>query len=303
MKWCLPIGFLAFAVLVIAGGDPRSAVPASTRSTPVVRSESRPSAPRMRDSQAGELPAAVAGLSPQDWGLESKRARSLPPLLRWAAAEPEACLTWLQELPQELSSSLCTEIAGSLMAENPELAVQFIDELPPGPLIDEMLRQAAMELATRSPDRALDWATRQPDEANRDLLLSAVHLVMAATDPRRAAAETEAITNRPLRFKVLVEICQRWAQQDLATAADFVRSLPKEAAVPAAIQIASSWPDKDLANGVSWVGGLPEAGRDEVMRTLLSRPSLRDPATLDRLIQSTTAPELVALIRRQATPP
>lgn len=304
MKWCFPIGFVALAVSMIAGHGHRAAsASAPARAVPAARAESRAPVQRTRDGGKGEVPASLAALSPQDWNEQAARARSLPALLRWAAAEPEACLTWLQTLPQEISSSLGTEIAGSLMEGNPELAVRFLDELPPAPLTDEMLRQAAMEMATRDPDRALDWATRQPDEANRDLLLSAVHLVMAATDPRRAAAETQAISSSSIRNKVLVEICQRWAQQDRAKAAEFVRSLPVEAAVPAAIQIASAWPDNDLGGCVSWIGTLPETGRGEVMLTLVSRPTLRDRAALDRLIQSTDRPELASLIRRQADLP
>lgn len=302
MKRLLVSGAVLLAVVLIARHRPlpaRSPMP-DAASGPVPRQGARPELPRPPTGRGAEAPAAVSRTSIADWKDEETRARPLAALLKWSSSEPEACLAWVRTLPEDLSSSLLAEISGSLIAENPEAATRFIEEMTPGPVADAMLRQAAMEYATRSPDQAMEWAMKQPEAENRDLLLSAVLVVMSGSDPRRAADEASHLVGTERRNLVLVEISQRWAQQDLKKASAFVAAQPPEVAIPAAVQIVGRWPGEDLASCVTWISSLPESGRAEVLSALISRPQLQTREKLEELMNSTKDPALVAVIREMA---
>lgn len=186
------------------------------------------------------------------------------------------------------------------MQSQPEEAVRFVEELPTGDTRDAMLKQAAMEYATRSLDEALRWASDQPDAANRDLLLAAVFCVMSQSQPKVAAQQVhEGIRDPDVRDRTLVEISQRWAQQDLKEAAGFVSRQESQVAIPAAIQLTSRWPEADASSCVAWISQLPVEGRGEVLASLLSRPALHQRERLEALMTATQDPFLTGLIRKE----
>lgn len=261
----------------------------------------RPRAPEApRASEHADTPAAVTRVSLQDWRDPETRNKPLAALLHWSAIEPAACLAWVKTLPADLAAILITEIAGGLMQSQPEEAVRFVEELPTGDTRDAMLKQAAMEYATSSLDRAVEWASGQPDAENRDLLLAAVYCVMSQCHPQQAAEQVREVIGDPeVRDRTLVEITQRWAQQDLKEAAAFVTRQEAKVAIPAAFQLTSRWPESDASSCVTWISGLPVVGRSEVLASFISRPCLHQRERLEALMSATRDPLMIGLIQKE----
>ena len=247
-----------------------------------------------------EMVRELSKVPVSQWQDAEARAEIVSLLLRWAARSPADCVIWVRTLPEDIREPVLMEISGSLTAAAPEQALIFANEMVPGPVCDEMIRQLAMEFATRQPDEALAWAHQQTDPTTRDLLLSAVFNVQSGTSPRFAAEGALLIEDRALRDRTLVEISQRWAQQNPTEAAAFVTTLDGPLIVPAAVQLTSLWPPSDAESCLKWIASLPTAdGRKEVLTALLHQSGIHDRQMLDKLMATTTDPAMAEVIRME----
>jgi hypothetical protein len=264
---------LGMAVCAIAGwwflqGD------SSPRPTPVSTGEFGQTArvPTRRGNDAPRLhvpagvphadvayaPPGLAAATESDWENPAQVAKLMAILIHWAAQDPAACSAWLMARPEALRMRLIPEVAGSMVAENPLGAFHLLNELPSTPKSDEMIRQAAMEYATWDPAAALEWANSQNDDSSRELLLSAVYCVQAESQPAAAAAAALKNLQVPAqRDRVVVEILERWVQQDALAAAGFSATLAGATAVAAATAVAGQWVTTDAPACAEWILTLP----------------------------------------------
>lgn len=252
----------------------------------------------------GAMPQGLAEVTPAEWEDPECLADHLPALLRWASSNPSACREWMHLQPMWVQQKLIPEMAGSLMSETPLESFQFLNELPASPRVDEMLRQAAMELATGDPAATVIWAKQQDDENSRELLLSAAYCVQAQTAPEAAAeAALREIHDPVRRERVIVEIAQRWVQQNPRAAAGFVGTLDGSTASDAASAVASQWVASDANACGTWILTLPPLVAKAAFRAFLDFQLLHDPEGLARMAPAVQDPELRRMLDRRLDKP
>ena len=141
-----------------------------------------------------------------------------------------------------------------------------------------------MRLAGSDPDAALEWAATVGSEREIAAANAQIALVLAETDPQRAAellAET-GMVGRELDVAV-VAVLQRWAARAPADAAAWAVLLPTgEARATGMVMIAERWLPLDASAALGWLGAVrDEALRQEVARAmegfiLQQPPEIRD---------------------------
>lgn len=210
------------------------------------------------EADGARIPEALAAASEQDWQSPEKGALLRKVLADWACRDVNACAKWIQGLSQPLADQLARDVAGSLMSESALTSFLLLNELPPEPKNDEMMRQAAMEFATADLDAAKQWAESQPDAAASELLWSAVATVMSQNQPETAmAAALGRLTDPLVRDRVAVEIVQRWMQKDVQAAADYARNMPGDAGLAAARAVSGYWSGISPESCQSWIWSIP----------------------------------------------
>ncbi len=181
-------------------------------------------------------------------------------------------------------------LAWDALELEPEVARQALDELPPGsPGARRLIGHFAMRLADDDVEAAVSWAQDFEDPGERAEAFGRLALVLANEDPERAATlvVTEMPAGRP-RDRAVVQVVQRWAQQDAPAAGDWISSFPAGAARRAGIrELLNYWLPRRPDDAAAWVHqlGTPELV-DEALEVVAELPArsrelfhARDPDT------------------------
>jgi pimeloyl-ACP methyl ester carboxylesterase len=121
-----------------------------------------------------------------------------------------------------------------------------------------------MRLAEQDPDEALAWAASLGTEEEIAAAKGQIALVLAETDPQRAAhlLSESGIAGREFDVAV-VQVLQRWAAQAPPEAAAWAASFPLGAAREAGLNIiVAQWAQADAQAAFAWMSGL----QDETVR-------------------------------------
>ena len=191
-----------------------------------------------------------------DWFEPTKYDQLLSLLLQWAEHQPQAAAAYIEKVPNKLRMSVQQELAGAVMAQSPLIAMTLLTELPQDRIVDQMLRQSAMEYASIEPVNALNWARQQPDEDTQTLLLGGVLCEMANHHPTTAAEGLYELPEGPDQEVVVVEVVQRWAQKNAPEAGAFVAKLLENVAVSAAENLIAAWAAEDPDASLRWAAEL-----------------------------------------------
>lgn len=250
------------------------------------------------ETQPTHAPASLANATEDDWKSPTTAAKLTTTLIHWAAQDPTACRTWILAQSESFKTQHIPDIAGSLIAEHPLDAFHLLNELPPSPLTDQMLRQTAMEIASQNPTAANDWANQQTDPATRDLLLSAVYCVLAENQPATAATNAlKDIQATDQRDQVVVEILARWVQHDAPAAANFANHLTEPLITSAATTITSQWVAKDPNACANWLLTLPSSpARSGAFSTFVNYQIHHDRDQLTLMLPQLTDPALKSIL-------
>ena len=233
-----------------------------------------------------------------DWACPEKGPILRKALANWAIEDVEACAAWLKIQSPVLGESLALDVAGSLIADSALSAFLLLNEFPAGPKMDEMMRQAAMELATADSAAAQQWANSQPDPAASELLWSAVATVMAENTPEDAlSAALEHLTDPIVRDRVTLEIVQRWMQNDVSAAASHTLTLNGAAGRAAAHAVAGYWSRANSEQCESWIASItnPEL-KSSAFSAFVDHRVLVDRVGVERLQAETADPGLRAIL-------
>lgn len=140
----------------------------------------------------------------------------------------------------------------------------FAGLTPGGEAARRLVAHFAMRMADDDPEAALEWARGLEQAEERSDAISRIAVVIATTDPKRAAAlATDEVPEGLMRDRTSVQIVQRWAQTAPADAAQWVATFPEGKARMAALEsLASSWLGADAPAFATWAahqeGQLPE---------------------------------------------
>ncbi len=186
------------------------------------------------------------------------------------------------------------------MKDSALASFQLLNGLSPTPKTDEMLRQAAMQLASANLGAAKDWAKLQTDDATSQLLWSAIATVMGKDDPQLAVnVALEHVQDPGLRDRALVEIIQRWMQVDVSAAAACAVTLDGDAGIAAANAVSGHWSHISPVNCESWIWTIksPEL-KTSAFSAYVDDRILDDRPGMQRLASQLQDPHLLGILQK-----
>jgi len=173
--------------------------------------------------------------------------------------------------PEERANAVAAIVWDSLELD-PKLAADAFQQLTPGAAQRvRLVQHLAMRLAEEDVDAAIKWADalENPDEIS--FAYGKIALVIAETDPERAAnlLSESGIAGR--EFDVaLVQVIQRWAAAKPADAAAWVVLFDAGEARTASMNtVVSLWAKSDAPAAFGWIGSIEnDALREEARQAM-----------------------------------
>ena len=184
-----------------------------------------------------------------------------------ARAERRASFTKAREVasPEQREAAIA-RIAWDALDLDPELAREAFQHLSvDSPERIRLIQHFAMTLADQNIDEALQWADALGSEKEIAAARCQIALVLADSEPERAASllSESAIAGREFDVAV-VQILQHWAASNPPAAAAWVAMFPPGASRAAGIKaVISPWLESDLPAVYSWMEKLG----DDALRT------------------------------------
>ncbi|QTN32336.1 hypothetical protein HZ994_08340 [Akkermansiaceae bacterium] len=164
------------------------------------------------------------------------------------------------------------DLAWNAMEIDPGLSIEAFLQLPTdSPERIRLIKHYAMRMAERDADEALAWAATAGSEQEIAAAKSQIALILAETDPHRAAdlLSESGIVGHEFDVAV-VQVIQRWAAKSSPDAAGWVSSFPPGAARQAGIRaVVAQWLPRDAAAAFAWLGTLQDGEiRTEAARAM-----------------------------------
>ncbi len=161
----------------------------------------------------------------------------------------------------ETREETIAEIAWNALEIDPELAREAYSQLSADhPQKILLIQHFAMRLAELNPDEAILWADNLQNECEISAAKGRIALVLAETDPQRAAnlISESGIVGHEFDVAV-VQVLQRWAAQSAPDAAAWATSFPPSSARTAGISlIVSQWVKSDTERVFTWMDSLKD---------------------------------------------
>ena len=176
------------------------------------------------------------------------------------ALETAGTIELAAEREQEIAA-----VAWNALDIDPELAREAFQQLSTdNPEKIRLILHFAMRLADRDPEEALAWAGTLESEREIAAARGQIALVLAETEPQRAADLLSESGMVGHEFDVaVVQVLQRWAAKSAPDAAAWAATFPPCAAREAGMGIIiSQWAKTDAQAVLSWMTAL----QDEVVR-------------------------------------
>lgn len=153
------------------------------------------------------------------------------------------------------------DVAWNALEIDPDLAHEAFRQLPANsPEKIRLIQHYAMRLAEQDPDEALAWADSLGTDQEIAAAKEQIALVIAESDPHRAAnlISESGITGREFDVAV-VQVIQRWAAKSAPDAAAWVSSFPQGEAREAGIRIiAEKWLPSDAPAAFNWLRNMSD---------------------------------------------
>ena len=228
-----------------------------------VPSQSRPqtSSPSQSQNQVA-FPNQTDPTSSNFLKPDTKSPELSPPFVSPAPTTPEALRTILTHALQMNAGAnrdkALADVAWNALSIDPHLAVEAFQHLPQNtPEKIRLIQHYAMQLAGQNVDEAIAWAATIGSEKEVAAANAHVALVVAESDPQRAANLLAGISESGIsgrEFEVLVvQVVQRWGARAPAEAADWVKAFPSGAAREAGLQvIVEKWLPRDPSAAFAW---------------------------------------------------
>ena len=161
----------------------------------------------------------------------------------------------------EAREEIIAEVAWNALEIDPELARDaFLQLSADHPQKILLIQHFAMRLTEQNPDEALVWADSLQSEREISAAKGQIALVLAETDPQRAAnlISESGIVGREFDVAV-VQVLQRWAAKSAPDAAAWAISFPPSPARVAGISVSvSQWAKADAKSAIIWVDSLED---------------------------------------------
>ena len=194
--------------------------------------------------------------------------------------QQESLASVLQIEASEERQKAIAEIAWNALETDPQLAEDALAKLTTDSEDRlQLIEHFAMTKASEDPDAAMAWARSLESDLEISTALGQIALVIADTDPHRAAQLLSDSGMEGRQFDVaVVQVLERWAEQDPLQATDWVISFPPGDAREAGLSATfSAWADRDTSKALSWMATVESSDlRQEVARAMAEALVLHD---------------------------
>ncbi len=195
------------------------------------------------------------------------RSAVLTRLLTYWSANPEAALSWAQNLPdtdQAERDQALPLIINNMAESDPVAAAAFVQNSPNPAIFQQNIASIAQNFASVDPQAALAWTNSLPDGDVKNKALSSVLVSMSASDFTAAWNDAANLTDTETATTILGNLVGNLAKKNPAQAAAQLGQLPTEAAqISATSSIASTWALADSAGFSAWVNTLPPGSQHD----------------------------------------
>ena len=181
--------------------------------------------------------------------------------------------------PEERDKAVAQIVWGNLELD-PKLALEALHELAPGCAERvRLIQHFAMRLAERDIEEAIKWADTLENPEEISLAYGRISLVLAESDPARAANLISESGMAGREFDVaVVQVIQRWAASSPSAAAAWVVLFDPSTARRAGINtVIPLWAKSDIQAALTWIGTLQNEGVREEARQAMAETILQQP--------------------------
>ena len=192
-------------------------------------------------------------------------------------------------------------IAWENLELDPELALEAFQQLAPGSRERiRLIQHFAMRLAEEDVEKAVKWADTLGNPEEISLAYGKISLVLAETEPERAANLISESGMAGREFDVaLVQVIQRWAASEPAHAAAWVALFdPGEARSAGLKTVVSLWARSDTAATLTWIGSLQNEGLREEAKLAMAEAILQQPPSVQDEWKQLVTPEIRAAFEK-----
>ena len=213
--------------------------------------------------------------------------------LRWQA--PSEAAATLAKFEGVERSQLAGNLAGTMVADDPEGAIKLFNSIPPALRGEDKLTSFMWSLSRHDPERALDFANSLESASERSQAVRTAVMQLAQLSPQNAVKRVEAMGDANARQQAMVALAETWGSTDAEAALRWAGSLSGDeqiaalaallparakndpAAASAQLQellmnpgknsgsalqaatgeLAGEWAGRDPKQAAAWVAGLP----------------------------------------------
>ncbi len=182
------------------------------------------------------------------------------------SANYSAAANWLSKLPDvENKNQLVKIFAPTWVQRDVASAAAFAPTLPPGSGQTRLVNDVAYQMAGTDPAKAMDWVRQLPDGNARNAAADMVRAVTTANDIR-------SLPDGTAKQKAIIELADRWSQNDPSTAAKWLNTLPESPEkAAAAANVITNWCKNDFDHdAVFWIYQLPTGSTKDSAMTAYS---------------------------------
>jgi hypothetical protein len=185
----------------------------------------------------------------------------------WSEDNPQLALNWLQSLPPSTSADYRQEGMSMALqtwsAADPVAAAAYLSNLASGNIssknLAELVADPAAHWSQIDPAAAFAWGQQLPDGPARVSALGSILSTLSTSDPQTAWDYAQQLPDGDTRDQITALVVEKWSDQDAAqTAAIFASLPPGKAADDAAHQIAGAWAEQNPVAASAWVNTLPQ---------------------------------------------
>jgi hypothetical protein len=179
----------------------------------------------------------------------------------WGAAEPDAALAWVRELPAgEQRDGALTEVLGGIAQRDPATAIKLLEDLPPGGFRDGAVFRIAVTCSTAHPEAAAALADQAREVFQQQDYFEAVGRGWSSRNPTEALAWAQSLTNTTDRNRALFGVAARMAETQPGEAIQLAMSQPDASSRNELIRcVAGSLAEGDLQAAADWLRQLPDS--------------------------------------------
>jgi len=200
-----------------------------------------------------------------------------------AGQNVQAAMQWVQSLSTDnmtVRNSAFSNVLKIWTNDDPAGAASYIQQnLATDPSFSTIVTQVVNTWGNSNPQAALAWAQDLPPGNAQSSALVAAITTIAKSDPQTAWSDIQQLSGRNVG-QAQVNVIAAWANQQPAQAAAALQNLPQDSNLnTATADVAKSWLSQDPPAATQWIGTLPQgSARDSAVTQLISSIGNNDPA-------------------------